>query len=189
VYVDTAVLAAGHTSAQSSGFPTLTVFGIVGTTIGIIAAAQQFLSGYKRRNYKSAEEKFLKAIEASEAISSSLSQVKQYQAIRERLRKEIESQIPKQARNAYLVNRLEQLTDDLHQIYADYQDVRRELGEGNIADELDQRVRDAIRMSTPSRRARERRSLYMEAYAKLSLKKYRPMAARNEDKKVFSGLL
>jgi hypothetical protein len=29
----------------------------------------------------------------------------------------------------------------------------------------------------------------MEAYAKLSLKKYRPMAARNEGKKVFSGLL
>ena len=31
--------------------------------------------------------------------------------------------------------------------------------------------------------------LHLEAYAKLSLKKYRPMAARNEDKKVFSGLL
>ena len=30
---------------------------------------------------------------------------------------------------------------------------------------------------------------YLEAYAKVSLKKYRPMAARNEDKKVFSGLL
>jgi hypothetical protein len=30
---------------------------------------------------------------------------------------------------------------------------------------------------------------YIEAYAKLSLKKYRPMAARNEGKKVFSGLL
>ncbi|MBV9142629.1 MAG: helix-turn-helix domain-containing protein [Pseudonocardiales bacterium] len=29
----------------------------------------------------------------------------------------------------------------------------------------------------------------IEAYAKASLKKYRPMAARNEDKKVFSGLL
>ncbi|MGH3972216.1 MAG: MazG nucleotide pyrophosphohydrolase domain-containing protein [Pseudonocardiaceae bacterium] len=28
-----------------------------------------------------------------------------------------------------------------------------------------------------------------EAYAKASLKKYRPIAARNEDKKVFSGLL
>ncbi len=28
-----------------------------------------------------------------------------------------------------------------------------------------------------------------EAYAKLSLKKYRPTAARNEDEKVFSGLL
>jgi len=30
---------------------------------------------------------------------------------------------------------------------------------------------------------------YQEAYAKPSLKKYRPIAARNEDKKVFSGLL
>ncbi len=30
--------------------------------------------------------------------------------------------------------------------------------------------------------------LAQEAYAKLSLKKYRPIAARNEDKKVFSGL-
>jgi hypothetical protein len=29
----------------------------------------------------------------------------------------------------------------------------------------------------------------MEAYAKPSLKKYKPIAARNEDKKVFSGLL
>ncbi len=28
-----------------------------------------------------------------------------------------------------------------------------------------------------------------EGYAKLSLKKYRPIAARNDDKKVFSGLL
>jgi len=29
----------------------------------------------------------------------------------------------------------------------------------------------------------------MEAYAKLSLKKYSPIAARNVDEKVFSGLL
>jgi len=29
----------------------------------------------------------------------------------------------------------------------------------------------------------------IEGYAKLSLKKYRPIAARNEDRKVFSGLL
>jgi len=29
----------------------------------------------------------------------------------------------------------------------------------------------------------------LEGYAKASLKKYRPIAARNEDKKVFSGLL
>ncbi|MBV9058908.1 MAG: hypothetical protein JOZ09_07090 [Pseudonocardiales bacterium] len=33
------------------------------------------------------------------------------------------------------------------------------------------------------------RPMAKEAYAKVSLKKYRPIAARNEDKKVFSGLL
>ena len=38
-------------------------------------------------------------------------------------------------------------------------------------------------------RGRPGRPPDLEAYAKLSLKKYRPMAARNEDKKVFSGLL
>jgi alpha-galactosidase len=30
---------------------------------------------------------------------------------------------------------------------------------------------------------------HMEAYAKVSLKKYKPMAARNEDRNVSSGLL
>ncbi|MGH3856685.1 MAG: hypothetical protein ACRDR6_25005 [Pseudonocardiaceae bacterium] len=33
------------------------------------------------------------------------------------------------------------------------------------------------------------RPQHYEAYAKASVKKYRPMAARNEDKKVFNGLL
>jgi Protein of unknown function (DUF4238) len=31
--------------------------------------------------------------------------------------------------------------------------------------------------------------VHLEAYAKASLKKYRPIAVRNDDKKVFSGLL
>jgi hypothetical protein len=31
--------------------------------------------------------------------------------------------------------------------------------------------------------------IHWEGYAKLSLKKYRPIAARNEDRKVFNGLL
>ena len=37
--------------------------------------------------------------------------------------------------------------------------------------------------------ASESRCQDCEAYAKASLKKYRPIAARNEDKKVCSGLL
>ena len=49
-------------------------------------------------------------------------------------------------------------------------------------------VRVLTRDST-SPRAQALLALGNEAYAKASLKKYRPMAARNEDKKVFSGLL
>lgn len=37
--------------------------------------------------------------------------------------------------------------------------------------------------------SKPRELAYYEAYAKASMKKYRPMAARDEDKKVFSGLL
>jgi hypothetical protein len=38
-------------------------------------------------------------------------------------------------------------------------------------------------------RIKKRAIEYLEAYAKLSLKKYSPIAARNVDEKVFSGLL
>jgi 8-oxo-dGTP pyrophosphatase MutT (NUDIX family) len=44
-----------------------------------------------------------------------------------------------------------------------------------------------VDLRRPSRR--EYLTMYREDYAKPSLKKYRPIAARNEGKKVFSGLL
>jgi hypothetical protein len=49
--------------------------------------------------------------------------------------------------------------------------------------------RQAVRDLSQAVRTQRQRFLDQEAYAKASVKKYRPMAARNEDKKVFSGLL
>jgi hypothetical protein len=72
--------------------------------------------------------------------------------------------------------------------------VQRDLGSGhNLVGHAKGKARAGLE-HTRERRASERvRKLGIpackEAYAKPSLKKYRPIAARNEDKKVFSGLL
>lgn len=94
-------------------------------------------------------------------ISESLSQVEQYQKAKDSLRNEIETQIPKQARIAYLSNRLEQLKDDLHRSYREYEGIRKELSRDHVASELDQSIRDAVTASTPQRRVQESRNLYM----------------------------
>ena len=45
----------------------------------------------------------------------------------------------------------------------------------------------STRIKRDSEHSRQR--FYLEGYAKLSLKKYRPIAARKDDEKVFNGLL
>jgi hypothetical protein len=52
------VMAAGHAKTQPPGIPYLTVFGVIGTFIGVVAATQQFISAFRRRKYASAEKSF-----------------------------------------------------------------------------------------------------------------------------------
>ena len=47
----------------------------------------------------------------------------------------------------------------------------------------------ASSVPTPPLEGKDSGEEHLEGYAKASLKKYRPIAARNEDKKIFSGLL
>lgn len=157
----TAVMAATPSGHHSSGIPYLTIFGAVGTAIGILAAVQQFSSAIRRRRFQDAEERLLRAVESSKVISDSLSQAEQYSKARDNLRNEIEVQIPKQARVAYLNNRLEQLQDDLYRIYREYEVVRKELGGSQQTSELDQSIRDAISVSLPPRRIQESRTFYI----------------------------
>jgi hypothetical protein len=156
-----AVAAAAPAKHQPAGVPYLTIFGIVGTVIGILAAIQQFTSSVRRRRFQGAEENFLRAVESSKTISESLTQVEQYKRVKDSLRNEIETQIPKQARVAYLSNRLEQLKDDLYRSYRDYETVRKELGKDQDTSELDRSIRDAVSSSLPTRRVQEIRNLYM----------------------------
>lgn len=154
-------MSAAQPKPQPAGIPYLTIFGIVGTAVGIISFVQGISSSIRRRRFKGAEEEFLRYVESNKVISESLSQVEQYQKAKDSLRNEIETQIPKQARIAYLSNRLEQLKDDLHRSYREYEGIRKELSRDHVASELDQSIRDAVTASTPQRRVQESRNLYM----------------------------
>ena len=155
------VMAVAHAQPQPSGIPYLTIFGIVGTLVGIAAAVQQFTSSIRRRRFQNAEDRLLLAVESSEVISASLSQVEQYKRVKDSLRNEIETQIPKQARIAYLSNRLAQLKDDLYRTYREYESVRKELSRDQETSELDRSIRDAVSASMPPHRMQESRNLYM----------------------------
>ena len=137
---------------------------VIATIIGIVAGGQQLISAFRRRKYRRAEDKFLEAIEADENIEQAKIQVEQYEKLKQSMRHEIETQIPRQARIAYLSDRFDQLTEDLYRNYRDYENVRRELSESQAVSELDRRVRDAIEISIiPNRKIRERRNIYMFA--------------------------
>ena len=58
-----------------------------------------------------------------------------------------------------------------------------------LDDHLADRTTGPLFITKTAGRLDQPEAWHMEAYAKPSLKKYRPIAARNEDKKVFSGLL
>src|SRR5579859_5275932 len=103
----------------------------------------------------------MRYVESDKVISESLNQVEQYQRAKDSLRNEIETQIPRQARIAYLNNRLEQLKDDLYRSYREYENVRKELSKDHVTSELDRSIRDAVTASMPPHRVQERRNLYI----------------------------
>jgi hypothetical protein len=151
-------------NTQQPGISLLTVMGIIGTIIGIVAGSQQLFSAIRRRKFRRAEDKLLEAIEADVRIDDAKAEVERYDSLKASLRDEVETQIPKQARNAYLKDRLDQLTEDLDRTYHDYQDVRRELSQAGPITDLDRGIRDAIEASTiPGRKFRESRNFYMLA--------------------------
>jgi hypothetical protein len=59
----------------------------------------------------------------------------------------------------------------------------------NFSDDFCERDTVALQVSSNSSTNQGGPCRFKEGYAKLSLKKYRPIAARNEDRKVFNGLL
>ena len=151
-------------NTQQSGLSLLTVMGIIGTIIGIVAGSQQLFSAIRRRKFQRAEDKLLEAIEADVRIDDAKAEVERYDSLKASMRYEVETQIPKQARNAYLKDRLDQLTEDLDRTYRDYQDVRRELSQAEPVTDLDRGIRDAIEASIiPGRKIRGSRNSYMLA--------------------------
>jgi hypothetical protein len=153
---------ASHASPKGSGVPIGAIFGTVGSMVGIIAFAMQLHTNHRRKRYERAETKLLDAIDSSDVIKQATLEVKQYEDLKSSLRNEIETQIPRQARIAYLTDRLDQLSEDLHTVYRAYEDARRELSEVQPVSELDQRIRETVELSIiPATKLRDRRNIYL----------------------------
>jgi hypothetical protein len=149
-------------AAHQQGLSALTVFGIIGAVVGIVAAIQQFAAAIHRRRFARAEEKLLEAIEANDKIRVSREQVEHYGGLRSALLEQIKTEVPKRARYAYLTDRLDQLGADLYRTYREYEDVRHQLADQGVSTELDRSISQAIKGTIiPNRRNIESRNLYV----------------------------
>jgi hypothetical protein len=142
-------------AAHPSGVSLLVIFGIIGTIIGIAAAIQQFTSALTRRKFRRAEDSFFEAVQASRDIPSVKEEFNS-------LRSQIEVQIPRQAKEVYLAERLDQLERDLYNTYREYQRISNELPNRRVESDMDRRLREVVENSiAPARRIQERRIIYI----------------------------
>src|SRR5262245_6225806 len=115
---------------HAPGISFLTIFGIVGTLVGIIAFTLQVSGTFRRRKFKRAEEALMEAIEANQDIASVRREFRE-------LSSQIEVEIPRQARDAYLKERLQQVELNIHDAYKEYVTLTNEMSREQITSSLD----------------------------------------------------
>lgn len=136
------------------------VVGAVALVVGFMAAVQQLLSAYRRRRFAKAEERVL-AVAAKELDAEAAHRdYDRYEALRLSLRRQVEQEVPQEARRVYLRSRVESLRSQLAADLEEYERVSAELRE--VSSEsvagLDDRLRDVIEHSIRPVYVRRRRN-------------------------------
>lgn len=141
-----------HHAIHPSGVSILAIFTIVAGVVAIAAFMLQLNDTLKRRKFRRAEEAFMEAVQADRDIEPRRREFHD-------LRSQIEVEIPRQARDAYLKERLKRVELDLSNAYREYTAIRDELSSGAVTSNLDERLRAVIETSIlPERKRQERRS-------------------------------
>jgi uncharacterized membrane protein YhiD involved in acid resistance len=105
---------------HASGISWLAILGVVGTLVGIIAFTIQVNDVVRRRKFKRAGEALMEAIQANQDIASVRRELRD-------LSSQIEVEIPRQAREAYLKERLQQVELVISGAYREYRSISDEL--------------------------------------------------------------
>jgi hypothetical protein len=155
------LIAAGSkvTSHQHPSFSAWGVAGVIITVICGVAAIQQLTGGIRRRELQSAQDELLREYQLTVDAKEVKKSIEENTQQLDELRRQIQVQLPIQARRDYLRERLDQLGRDLYRDFEEYQSIQRELDETSAQNTIDVQIREVIDSAiVPQRRLSGRRS-------------------------------
>jgi hypothetical protein len=139
----------------------------IGWAVGLLAATLTLYQWSTSRNRRRAQDRAFEILNQQLIAADAKEEVEHYQQLRLDLRRQVDREIPAEARKAYLRNRLDGLAKGISDDYEEYRRVQQELNVPQSS-ELDQRIQAVVRQNlVPSgrfRRNRERAMLGLIAF-------------------------
>jgi hypothetical protein len=124
----------------------IVAFGVVGS---LIAGGQQIIASARRRRFRAAEQRVLEATAANIDAEAARHDADEARALRAELRKQVEEDVPREARRVFLLSRRDALSTQIAQDVEEYQALEAELArlEGRRSTPLDERLRAVVEAS------------------------------------------
>jgi len=133
-------------SAHDSGADPVAILGAVALILGLLAAVHQLAGIFTRRRYKRAKQRALELIRQSLDADELQHELRKTKAERDALRRQVDEDLPREARRVYVATRLEQLSEQMRADAREFNELHTELTElgGSTNGAVDQRLRGAI---------------------------------------------
>jgi hypothetical protein len=136
------------------------VFLAIAAIVGLAAGLQQLVSWVSSRRRRRAEDRLLKIVESQLRAEEAQAAAERYSTLRAELRRQVENEIPREARRIFLLNRRDRLASSITEDLQEYTAIEQELAETSDlgGSPLDERVRAVVQETiVPSQEARRRR--------------------------------
>jgi uncharacterized membrane-anchored protein YhcB (DUF1043 family) len=130
----------------------------LGYAVGLVAGLQQLIVWFRSRRLTRAQNRAFEILNSQLNADEAKEAAEKYEALRSSLREQIEFDIPREARRAYLRNRLSRLAENLSREYGEYAAIESELRLPSSESQLDGRIRSVVEESLmPEMHARQGR--------------------------------